>query len=89
MGLDDSTLGIHLFRTAADRPAVAADFTGRDGCVAGTTGCQGIGGDGAGQGPALGRIFDAKVITTAGGTSDVYLTAGDGSAPVRLLTLPE
>jgi hypothetical protein len=86
VGLDDPGSGIHVFRTAVDRPTKTGDFTGRDGCVAGTVGCEGIGGDGVGDPSTLIRIFDAKAIAAADGSTDVYLTAGDGiSAPVRVI----
>jgi hypothetical protein len=84
VGLDDDAAGIHLFRSAADVPAGLSDFVGRDGCIAGSTGCEGIGGDGLGAPDALRRIFDAKVIEWSGGT-DLVLTAGDGSGPVRVV----
>lgn len=89
VGLDDAVRGIHLFKTDVDRPALASDFTGRDGCTAGTAGCEGVGGDGAGAPSVLHRIFDAEVVPSPDGRSDVYLTAGDGSAPVRVLSLPQ
>jgi hypothetical protein len=86
VGLDDPGSGIHVFRTAADAPSNVGDFTGRDGCVAGTIGCEGIGGDGMGDPSTLIRIFDARAIAASDGTTDVYLTAGDGiSAPVRVI----
>jgi hypothetical protein len=84
-GLDDATGGVHLFRTAAADPAAASDFTGRDGCLAGTTGCEGIGGDGFGAPGRLVRIFDAKAIPTSEGHTDVYLTTGDGIGPVHVI----
>jgi hypothetical protein len=89
VGLDDAVRGIHLFRTSVDRPVLASDFSGRDDCTAGSTGCQGFGGDGLGEPSVLHRIFDAKTIPSADGRSDLYLTAGDGSAPVRVLALPQ
>lgn len=88
MGLDDGVRGVHVFRTSVDRPALS-DFTGREGCTAGTAGCQGIGGDGFGEPGTLVRIFDAKAIPTAAGPTDVYLTAGDGSAAVRVVLVAD
>ena len=85
VGLDDPTGGVHLFRTAVPDPTAASDFTGRDGCLAGTAGCEGIGGDGFGAPAQLVRIFDAKAIPTPDGRTDVYLTTGDGIGPARVL----
>ena len=66
-------------------PTAASDFTGRDGCLAGTAGCEGIGGDGFGAPAQLVRIFDAKAIPTPDGSTDVYLTTGDGIGPARVV----
>jgi len=89
VGLDDPVRGVHVFRTAADRPGLASDFTGRSGCTAGTAGCEGFGGDGFGSPSVLARIFDAKAVSTADGATDLVLTAGDGSAPVRVVLLSD
>jgi hypothetical protein len=89
LGLDDPGAGVHLYRTAAARPSTAADFTGADGCLAGTAGCEGLGGDGLGDPATLVRIFDAKAIPAADGTTDLYLTAGDGVAPVRVIRVED
>lgn len=86
VGLDDGTAGIHLFRSSADLPASAADFVGRDGCIAGSAGCEGIGGDGLGTPDTLQQIFDAKVIEWSGGT-DLFLAAGDGASAVRIVRI--
>jgi hypothetical protein len=83
VGLDDLS-GVHLFRTAVAKPALASDFSGKDGCVAGTAGCEGIGGDGFGQGAAMSRILDAKAIAS-GGRVDVVVAAGNGTSPVRIV----
>ncbi len=83
VGLDDPTRGVHLFRTAVPDSLVASDFTGRDGCLAGTPACEGIGGDGFGAPAQLVRIFDATAIQTPDGHAAVYLTAGDGVGPAR------
>jgi hypothetical protein len=86
VGFDDPVAGIHVFRTAAARPTAASDFTGRDGCAAGTDGCEGMGGDGLGA--MLSQIFDAKAIVTPGGRTDLYLTAGDGAGgPVHVVRI--
>jgi hypothetical protein len=82
VGFDDP---VTLFRTRVADPAIASDFTGKDGCIAGTAGCEGIGGDGLGAPGVLLRIFDAKAIATPEGRTDLFLTAGDGVAPVRLV----
>jgi hypothetical protein len=83
----DGPAGVHVFRTAVPDPTVASDFTGRDGCVAGTAGCEGIGGDGFGATTPLVRIFDAKAIPTPEGRTDLYLTTGDGVGPVHLVRI--
>lgn len=87
VGFDDPVAGIHVFRTALPAPATAADFTGRDGCIAGDAGCEGIGGDGIGAPATLTRIFDAKAIPTGPARTDLYLTAGNGVDPVRLVRI--
>jgi hypothetical protein len=84
IGLDDAAGGIHLFRTSADVPALASDFVGQGGCVAGTAGCQGFGGDGFGAPATLTRIFDAKAIEWSGGT-DLILAVGDGTTPTKIV----
>ena len=86
VGFDDPTTGLHVFRTGVPAPAVASDFSGKDGCVAGNAGCEGIGGDGFGVGPALSRIFDAKAIPLGDGF-EVVISAGDGSSPVRIVRI--
>ncbi len=86
LGLDDPARGLHVFRTRAALPGVS-DFTGRDGCVAGTEGCEGLGGDGLGDAAYLKRIFDAKVVTGADGHVELFLTAGNGSSPVRVIRM--
>jgi hypothetical protein len=83
VGLDDDS-GVHLFRTAADAPAFASDFVGQGGCIAGTPGCEGFGGDGFGAPGANTRFLDAKVVTWSGGT-DLVLAVGDGSGPVKIV----
>jgi hypothetical protein len=84
VGLDDDAGGVHLFRTSADVPALASDFVGQGGCVAGTDGCQGFGGDGFGAPLAHTVILDAKVIAWRGGT-DLVLAVGDGTSPVKIV----
>jgi hypothetical protein len=86
VGFDDPSAGIHVFRTSVATPIFESDFTGRDGCLAGTAGCEGLGGDGLGAPGQLVRIFDAKAIAVDGRT-DVYLTAGDGAGPVEVVRL--
>jgi hypothetical protein len=82
IGFDGPQSGIRLFRTSAEVPAEATDFRGKDGCSAASPGCEGFGGDGLGSG--LTRIFDAKAIDWSGGT-DLVLSAGDGTGPVRIV----
>jgi hypothetical protein len=86
IGFDGPPLGggIGLFRTSAEVVSAAADFRGRDGCTAGTGGCEGVGGDGFGAPATFARIFDGKAIDWSGGT-DLVLAAGDGAGPVRIV----
>ena len=84
VGLDDDSGGVHLFRTSVDAPLGLSDFVGQGGCVAGTAGCEGFGGDGFGAPAANTRILDAKVIAWSGGT-DLVLAVGDGTNPVKLV----
>lgn len=84
VGLDDPEGGVHLFRTSADEPALSSDFVGQGGCVAGTAGCQGFGGDGFGAPANLTRIFDAKAIEWSGGT-DLILAVGNGTSPAKIV----
>jgi hypothetical protein len=92
IGFDGAESGIGLFRTSVEVPSVASDFRGKDGCTAGAVACEGIGGDSFGihtdvdgtLRPALTRISDAKVIDWSGGT-DLILSAGNGTGPVRIV----
>jgi hypothetical protein len=76
-----SPAGVQIYRTANPAAASQADFTGLNGCIAGGSGCAGIGGNGLGQGVT--RIFDGRAISFAGGAA-IYLTAGTGNAPLSL-----
>ena len=82
VGLDGPQRGIGLFRTSVPVPVTASDFKGEGGCIAGSPGCAGVGGDGFGTG--LTRILDGKAIDWSGGT-DLVLAAGDGAGPVRIV----
>lgn len=84
IGFDGAVGGIALFRTSVDAPAVASDFRGKDGCAAGAPGCEGVGGDGFGAPATFSRIFDAEAIDWGGGT-DLFLAAGNGAGPVRIV----
>lgn len=88
VGLDDPVHGLHVFRARAAVPVIS-DFTGLDGCIAGTgtPRCEGLGGDGLGAPAFLTRIFDAKVVTAADGRVDLFLTAGNGSSPFRVIRM--
>lgn len=86
LGFDDATTGAQLYRAEAGQPGVA-DFRGRDGCVAGQPGCEGLGGNGFGDATVT-RLFDAEAVTTGGATT-LYVAAGDAAAPLRLLAFPE
>jgi len=87
LGFDNAETGVQVYRTEA-APTSALDFRGRDGCVAGTAGCQGLGGNGLGLGTTVTRLFDAKAVT-AGGVTTVYLAAGDATSPLRLFAITE
>ena len=74
--------GARVFRTSNPNPSSLSDFTGQGGCVAGSTGCQGLGGDGFGDSRNA-RFFDARVITdTQGSTARLRL----GRRPLRHAT---
>lgn len=87
LGFDNPVTGAQLYRTEV-APAARADFRGRDGCTAGAPGCQGLGGNGLGLGPALPRLLDARAVVHGGATT-VYVVAGDGAGALRLFSLPE
>jgi hypothetical protein len=88
----DRVGGARVFRTANPNPSSLADFTGQGGCVAGSTGCQGLGGDGFGD-SANARFLDARVVSDAQGRTAAYLSVGDPSAtppvPIRVYRIPE
>jgi hypothetical protein len=86
MGFDNAVTGVQLYRSEVV-PSGAGDFRGRDGCLAGTAGCEGLGGNGFGS-VSVTRLFDAKSVTAGAGTT-LYLAAGDATAPLRLYSLPE
>jgi hypothetical protein len=81
LGFDNLSTGLQLYRASAT-PQTVGDFRGASACTAGSTGCQGLGGNGFGD-ASLTRFFDAKVMTIGGATS-LWLTVGDGSGPVRV-----
>jgi hypothetical protein len=87
VGFDDAATGVHLFRTGFPAPTAPSDFSGKDGCLAGNAGCEGIGGDGFGVGAALSRIFDAKAIALGDGSFEVVLATGNGTDPVRVVRI--
>ena len=84
--------GARVFRTANLNPSSLSDFTGQGGCIAGSAGCQGLGGDGFGD-PSNARLFDARVIADAQGNAALFVSAGNPSAtpaaPVRVYRIPE
>jgi hypothetical protein len=88
----DRAGGARVFRTEIPIPSSLSDFAGQGGCVAGSTGCQGLGGDGLGD-PSNARLLDARVITDAQGKAALYVSTGDPSAtppvPVRVYRIPE
>jgi hypothetical protein len=87
LGFDNAATGVQLYRTEVV-PTAIGDFRGRDGCVAGTAGCQGLGGNGLGLGTAVTRLFDAEAVTV-GGVTTVYVAAGDATTALRLFAIPE
>ena len=88
----DRVGGARMYRTANPNPSSLADFTGQGGCTAGSTGCQGLGGDGFGD-SANARFLDARVVTDTLGSTAVYVSVGDPFAtppvPVRVYRIPE
>ncbi|HXJ79011.1 MAG TPA: hypothetical protein VMS64_10050 [Candidatus Methylomirabilis sp.] len=86
LGFDNGSTGIQVYR-ASVAPQGVGDFVGENGCVAGTAGCQGLGGNGFGN-PKVTRIFDARAITV-GGTTGLWIAAGDGSGPVSVYRIAE
>jgi hypothetical protein len=86
VGFNNATSGVVVFRSSAAAPASRADFTGRFGCTAALypASCQGYGGDGLGAGPTLTHIYDSVALAFMG-NSYLYVAAGDGTAPVRVL----
>jgi len=85
LGYDNGSSGVQLYR-AALAPAAVSDFVGTNGCVAGSAGCQGIGGSGFGD--RVTRVFDARAVTV-GGNSELWIAVGDGTGPVRVYRIPD
>ena len=83
VGFDNAVDGIVLYRSQATIPGSRADFTGLGGCVATSTSCQGIGGNGFGSVANHTRIFDAS-SQSFGSKSYLYVAAGNGTVPVRV-----
>ena len=75
VGFDDGN-GIQIWRTTNAFATSPSDFGGRTGCTPGTSGCQGVGGNGLGTGST--RIFDSKVLTFSG-QDWLYVSSGTGS----------
>ncbi|XXF80679.1 hypothetical protein P2318_13275 [Myxococcaceae bacterium GXIMD 01537] len=88
LGFNNSREGIVLMRSEGSNPANTADFRGGAACVASQHPevCAGLGGNGLGVGAT--RIFDGEALSFDGQVS-VYLTAGDGSGPVRVFRLAD
>lgn len=90
LGFDDTAEGVVLLRSEGLTPSSQADFRGTGGCLAsqhGAGGCGGLGGNGL-AGTRSSRLFDG-VALTFGGADFVYVTAGDGSAPVRVFRVTD
>ncbi|HVP67812.1 MAG TPA: hypothetical protein VMT17_11175 [Anaeromyxobacteraceae bacterium] len=81
LGLENASTGFQLYR-ASVAPQGIGDFVGLNGCVAGTAGCQGVGGNGFGNRAAT-RIFDARALTV-GGVTSLWMVVGDGSGPMSV-----
>lgn len=82
VGFDNPTDGVAVYRTSAAAPS-AADFRGEGGCVATAPGCEGLGGDGFGSPTTNTRLFDAVSLRFSS-RDYLYVTAGDGTGPVRV-----
>jgi hypothetical protein len=78
--------GTQLYRSEVV-PTGVGDFRGRNGCLAGTAGCEGLGGNGFGSATVT-RLFDARSVA-GGADTNLYVLAGDATAPLRLYSLPE
>lgn len=83
VGFDNAATGVQIYRTTTATPVNAADFRGEGGCVAGTTGCRGMGGNGLGNPARNTRIQDARALAPPG-AAGLYFTTGNGSDPARL-----
>jgi hypothetical protein len=84
----DSANGLQVFRTANPAAVIRGDFEGTNGCSAAAHpgSCDGYGGVGLGN-PSQTRIFDGKALTF-GSSSAVWMTIGNGAAPLALVMLP-
>ncbi|HET8538329.1 MAG TPA: IPT/TIG domain-containing protein [Anaeromyxobacter sp.] len=91
VGYDNAARGVQLWRTASADPAGVADFTGRQGCVAGTSGgggpCEPVGRAGFGS-AANARFLDARGLAF-GGSDHVWTTVGDGVTTARVFRVSE
>ncbi len=87
VGFNNASQGVVLLRSEGTAPSTQADFRGTRGCLASqhaSGGCAGLGGNGLGVAtPRVSHLFDG-VALTFGGADFVYVTAGDGSAAVRV-----
>jgi hypothetical protein len=88
VGFDNPVKGLQLFRATTASPRNAADFAGDGGCVAGSAGCQGVGGGGLGDPGARTRILGGAALTFQGSTQ-LYLLAGDGVGPLSVHRVAE
>ncbi|WP_375770650.1 hypothetical protein NR798_07060 [Archangium gephyra] len=84
VGFDNAVDGVVIYRSAVEVPASRADFTGQGGCVAGTVGCAGVGGNGFGQPSVHTRLGEAATLAD-GGLGFLYVPVSGGpGTPVRL-----
>jgi hypothetical protein len=86
LGFDNGSTGVQLYR-ASVAPQSVGDFVGQNGCIAGSSGCQGLGGNGFGDATVT-HIFGAQAVTV-GGTTSLWIAAGSGSGPERIYQVAE
>ena len=84
VGFDNAKSGIQIFRTTRPAAAVESDFTGQGGCLAGSPGCQGIGGDGLAAG--MQQVYDSRALGFAG-QDYLYVSAAGASGTVSVFRI--
>jgi hypothetical protein len=81
----DAADGLRVFRSAVADPRGRGDFEGTGDCRMDSSSCTPFGSRGFGE-LTNARVFDASALDVDG-TESVYVTAGDGSVPVRVYRL--